>query len=523
MGIPRLAIICALLNLAGGLLFGYIIGFVPIYTTFNSFNTNCEKLTGKEACETVQHANCIWASRNGTAHMSDPNATMECLYLNFRTAPCSDAHGDEARCNAIDGCTFDYSANECQHNPDWSPIQTGAFAGAMIIGGMIGSIPASKIISALGSKRTVILTTTMSVVATICLHIARAYDEYGLLIFARILMGSGCGIMCAVCSLYVGEMTPAEYAGPVGVLFQVAVTFGIALASAMGLILQPHDFNVDMQMEMRFQVFIGVQLVVAVLLYPVACYLEPRPCEVDASEESRKLVTDNLGKGGVNRNTGASIAPERDIPPHDLIAPFIAAVALCAGAQLTGINAIMNYAPNITKAANLPPLLGNFVVMLWNFVTTLVSIPLSSRFTPRTLFINGLAFATIACFLTGIAVFPGVIKDDDARHGLAGFGVFLFIAAFEIGMGTTFWIHVQAIFPGKWRGPGCSFIMVFQFSLNIVINFCFPIWVVGFSGGPSKNQDKGMGAVFFLFGSFGFFSLAALLKTLYPATVDEEF
>ncbi len=505
---PRIVLLCAFLNLAGGLLFGYLIGFVPIYTTFNTFNTNCEKLTGQEACETVQHANCIWAARNATA-------PEQCLFRNYKLAPCSDANGDENHCNAIDGCTFDYSANECQHNPDWSPIQTGAFAGAMIIGGMIGSIPAAKIISIIGTKRSILVTAVAAVIATICIHISRATDTYGLLIFGRILVGAAAGIVCVACPMYVGEMTPAEYAGPVGVLFQVACTFGIFWASAMGLILQPHDFSVDMKMEMRFQVLIGVQLFVSVLLIPAALVIPRAKSEGGEGNETEKIVSK-----AEEKVVNAEAAEE--IECSSLTVPFIASIALCCAQQLTGINAIMNYAPNITKAANLQPLLGNFVVMLWNFVTTLVAIPLSKRVTPRLLFLGGTLIGTLACLLTGIAVFPGIIGDDDARHGLAGFGVFLFIAAFEIGMGTTFWIHAQALFPGSWRGPGCSFTLVFQFILNIIINFCFPIWVVGFSGGPSKNQDKGMGAVFFLFGSIGCLSLFVLLKTLHPAAKGKE-
>ncbi|KEG13045.1 putative hexose transporter [Trypanosoma grayi] len=56
--------------------------------------------------------------------------------------------------------------------------------------------------------------------------------------------------------------------------------------------------------------------------------------------------------------------------------------------QLTGINAVMNYAPTIMSSLGMEALVGNFVVMFWNFVTSLVAIPLASFFTMRQLFLG---------------------------------------------------------------------------------------------------------------------------------------
>ncbi|TPP49667.1 Sugar (and other) transporter family protein [Leishmania donovani] len=96
-----------------------------------------------------------------------------------------------------------------------------------------------------------------------------------------------------------------------------------------------------------------------------------------------------------------------------------------------------------TSTANscLAPLVGNFVVMLWNFVTTLASIPLSYVFTMRQLFLFGSLFTSSMCLLMcGIPVYPGVSKKTEVKNGVAITGILLFILGFEVcvARATTF-------------------------------------------------------------------------------------
>ena len=508
MGLPKIVIYCALVNIVGGLLFGYAIGFVPIYTTFNEMNTDCTGLKDQDACASVKHAACFWSPINATYG--------ECLYRDHAANPCRQ-QTNQSSCDVYPACAWDFSKTRCQHSPAWTPSQTGLFATAMIVGGLFGSTFAAKVVSLLGTKKTIFASAMIGLLSTMCVTIARAEGVFALLVIGRVLLGLACGFACVACPLYVGEMTPAAYSGPVGVLFQVACTFGIFLAASMGLILQPHSFTGDMKMELRFQILIGVQWLVSGALVPVSMIIPPLTSEKQGDEPEKEAIVVKT----INRNTLP--AGESDIPFRALLIPLIGSIALCSAQQLTGINAVMNYAPSITAAAGLAPLTGNFIVMFWNFVTTLVSIPLAKRFSARRLFITATVVASTSCLLTGIAIFPGVISSATPRHVLACLGIVVFIAAFEMGMGPTFWIHAQSLFPGKYRGPGCSFTLVFQFILNIIINFAFPVSVVALSGGPSKDQDKGMASVFMIFGSFGAVSVMAMFKTLRPAEQEEAF
>jgi hypothetical protein len=177
-------------------------------------------------------------------------------------------------------------------------------------------------------------------------------------------------------------------------------------------------------------------------------------------------------------------------------------VVLATVQQFCGINAIMNYVPNIATTVGVSnPFLSNFVVMIWNFITTLIAIPIAARAPPHVSYVVGAVVASIACFITGIPTYPGVTDSDHVRNGMVIFGILLFILAFEFGMGPSFYVLAQSIYPARLRAKGCSFTLAMQFLFNIGVNYGFPVLVEAFSGGANGDQKKGLAIMFFLFGS----------------------
>ncbi|KEG13046.1 putative hexose transporter, partial [Trypanosoma grayi] len=154
--------------------------------------------------------------------------------------------------------------------------------------------------------------------------------------------------------------------------------------------------------------------------------------------------------------------------------------------------------------------------MVWNFVTSLVAIPLASFFTMRQLFLGASLAASVAClFLCGIPVYPDV-AETNVKNGVAITGVAVFIAAFEIGVGPCFFVLAQDLFPRSFRPKGSSFVLLANFVFNIIINVCYPIATEAVSGGPSGNQDKGQSVAFIFFGCIGLVCFVLELFFLYP-------
>ncbi|CUG88290.1 glucose transporter, putative [Bodo saltans] len=486
----------AFINLVGGGIFGLGIGFVPIHTTFMEISQNCTLYESADSCSTVSGTSCHWGYSNVTSKTECLfNDAIDCLIFNGTTSD---------QCSTLSYCVWTFDDKLCQHAAGYTAVESGIFSGAMIVGGLIGSLIIPSVVNRIGRKKCMIIIGLVSIVSSILVHVASGTFTYGLLIVARILFGIAMGALCCVGPMYVEEMVPDDYRKPVGVLFQVFCTFGIMLAALIGLLLNPTDFTKNVDMPARFQGFDAVVTLYAVLVLVAGLTME----------ESTKWARD----GGAAENiqlVSKATTPTKTLAWGDMKLSLFVALCLCIAQQMTGINAIMNYAPNITKSMNLKPLTGNFLVMVWNFVTTLVSIPIASRVSMRRMFLTGTLIASLACLCTGIPVYPGVTSEN-TRSALAGIGIAVFIAAFEIGMGPCFYVLAQILFPDSFRPRGSSFTMVTQFMFNIMINILFPISVVAISGGVSGDQNKGMGITFIFFGVCGLLSWVVLLRFMEP-------
>ncbi|ORC85098.1 hexose transporter [Trypanosoma theileri] len=265
--------------------------------------------------------------------------------------------------------------------------------------------------------------------------------------------------------MYVDQNAHPKHSKVDGVLFQVFTAFGIMPVALMGLALgQSVNFEKNANMNGRMQGFCAFSTALSVLMIVLGIFL---------GESKAKFAggRDDVGDSGA-----------LDINEYSymqMIGPLVMGSVTAGTLQLTGINAVMNYAPTIMSNLGMEPLVGNFVVMMWNFVTALVSIPLASYFTMRQLFISSSLTASLSClFLCGVPVYPGVASTS-AKNGVAITGIAVFIAAFEFGIGPCFFVLAQDLFPRSFRPKGSSFVMVVQLVFwELVERICAWFWSI---------------------------------------------
>lgn len=484
-------VLLAAVNAIGGLVFGINIGYVPAFTEYFSRNADCSNNLDAEACLHNSHVTCMWEPLTNST-----NSSYACLFSDG--VQCS--FGTKQACDAVDVCVWDYSdGGSCNHEFGWESWEKGLFSGAMIIGAMIGSSLAGYFLAKFGRKKVIGFIGLDALVGTAFMVLARYLDSYGTMIMARIIIGIATGAACVACPLYVSETAPKHLQGPLGVGFQVGCTLGIVLEAFLAFALAPAQYGVQ-HWEQRIQLGLTMPTGLAALALVAVAVVLP---------ESRVWLaqrdTSHLPHLLVNERTSDT----------NMKLPLLVAVVLSLATQMTGINAIMNYAPSITKAAGLEPLTGNLLVMIWNFVTALASVPITQCFERRTLYLMCLGLCTVACFLTGIPTFPGVVSDT-AGQTLAFIGIAVFILGYEVGVGPLFFVLATELFPSAFTNTGSSFTNTANLVFNLTINFCFPVAVEAISGGPTGNQNKGMAVVFMIFGVIGLLSLLFLYRFLYP-------
>ncbi|EPY19283.1 lmgt2 [Strigomonas culicis] len=368
----------------------------------------------------------------------------------------------------------------------------------MIVGCFFGSFVGGPLSRLIGPKLVFLLVGIAGVICSVMYHISVALDLFWVLCVFRLVIGVFLGVCCVAAPMYVAENAHPKYAKMIGVMFQVFTTFGIFLAATMGLAMGQsikYDAPSSQNLIGRLQGLCVLSTLLSLLVMAMGIYLpgslrqkRAQPTEpVGEDEQERELPTD-----------------EKTYSCVQMIGPLLMGFIVAGTLQLTGINAIMNYAPTIMQSLGLAPLVGNFVVMVWNFVTTIFSIPLASVFTMRQLFLACSLITSVMCLLMcGIPVFPGITHKTEAKNGVAITGILIFIGAFEMGVGPCFYVLAQDLFPKSFRPTGASATNVAQFVFNVIINVCYPIATEALSGGASGNQDKGQAIAFIFFGCIG--------------------
>lgn len=316
-----------------------------------------------------------------------------------------------------------------------------------IIGAGMGSIPANKF----GRKKTLILIGFIFLVSS--LGSALANDVYTFMAF-RFLGGLSIGASSVVAPVYISEIAPPQHRGKMGIAFQVNVVSGILLAYLTNYLLQ----GVGGENDWRYM--LGI-IAIPSLLFSVMMFFTP--------ESPRWLIlyrNDEAGARKIFEKSGAAAdelikeirnsvqqKKKESLFSGKFSKPLMLAFLLALFNQLSGINAIIYFAPRVFEMAGLgkdAAFLSSAGIGIVNFLFTMLGWYLIDRSGRRKLMYIGSAGYIISLTLMALA-FAGYING-----GISIF-VFLFIAAHAIGQGSVIWVFLSEIFPNSVRAAGTSF------------------------------------------------------------------
>jgi len=148
-------------------------------------------------------------------------------------------------------------------------------------------------------------------------------------------------------------------------------------------------------------------------------------------------------------------------------------IILSIANQLTGINGIVFYAPQIfSKHFPKDALVLTFTAVgTWNFLSVFISFALVDRFPRKSLLIGTLTLMTISALVLG---FVDTVAPSISAY-VSVLAIMLFIGAFECGTGPLFWVMAVEAFPANVERAALSFTNATVWICNIMLSFCFPL------------------------------------------------
>ncbi|KAI1892622.1 hypothetical protein AGOR_G00135470 [Albula goreensis] len=103
------------------------------------------------------------------------------------------------------------------------------------LGGFFGSLMVAPLVNKMGRKGTLLFNNIFSIIPAVMMGASEAAKSYEIIIIARILVGICAGLSSNVVPMYLGELSPKNLRGAIGIVPQLFITIGILTAQVFGI------------------------------------------------------------------------------------------------------------------------------------------------------------------------------------------------------------------------------------------------------------------------------------------------
>lgn len=344
-----------------------------------------------------------------------------------------------------------------------------------VIGSMTGGIPAER----LGRRRTLFWIAVLYLLASLGTALAPGWSVF--LVF-RFLGGLGVGASSVAAPMYITEISPAKSRGKLVGMFQFNVVLGILVAYLSNFLLAGVGAE-PWRWMLGVQALPSLIFLVAVLNIPESPrWLLLKKGNVAGAREVLHLIDAETAEQtltAIQQSSHPTAASAR-LFSGEYRTPILLAVLFAVFNQVSGINAIIYYAPRIFEMTGLgksSALLSSAGIGLINLIFTLISMNLIDRYGRRTLMKIGSVGLIITLALVARAFY---VHDFGLTVPLL---LFAYIAFFGFSQGAVIWVFISEIFPNEVRASGQALGSFTHWLMAAIITFTFPYLSERFGGG----------------------------------------
>jgi SP family galactose:H+ symporter-like MFS transporter len=345
----------------------------------------------------------------------------------------------------------------------------------VLIGAMIGALVGGVVADRIGRRATLVWAAGIFIVGSL---LAPLSVNVSVLIVARAIIGIGIGFTSVTAPVYVSELAPPQSRGMLIGLYQFALTVGSALANLVGYWLAAQQswglmFGIAVVPTIFF---LGVILTVPES--PRWLFAHSRQPEAEAVLHS---YTDALGAQQFLVDIEEGLKTPMEQGWSALWSPAVRgslfiAVGLTVLQQVTGINTIIYYGPQIFElagsASHASAIFATLLVAVVNVLATVVGIVLVDRIGRKPLLYAGVTGMTIALFALSYG-FSHTAALGSSLGAVAIACLMVYIACFAFSLGAIAWILVAEVFPLRVRGRGVAAGTLFSGIANFAVSLTF--------------------------------------------------
>ena len=369
---------------------------------------------------------------------------------------------------------------------DLSAAMVGWAASSAIWGCVVGAMLAGTFSDRFGRKKVLLVTGILFTLSAIGSAIPENLTQF---IGARFIGGLGVGAASMLSPLYIAEVAPARNRGTLVSLYQLAIVLGINLVYYINYRISTSG-DEAWNTEFGWRYMLGSEVIPAGLFFLLLLFVPESPRWMVKNGKAGKALDTLIKINGVVKakeilNEIKEVLSHESGKIGELFQPglrkaLIVGVVLALFSQITGINAIIYYAPEIFKSVGFATgsaFLQTVIIGVVNTLFTFVALWLIDQTGRKVLLLWGVGGMILCLLGVGICFQLEITSGPWLLIFILGY-----IASFASSLGPIPWVMMSEIFPTKIRGAAMSFGILILWIGVLLITQLTPMMLEGLGG-----------------------------------------
>ncbi|CAB1416237.1 unnamed protein product [Pleuronectes platessa] len=284
------------------------------------------------------------------------------------------------------------------------------------LGGFFGSLMVAPLVNKLGRKGTLLFNNIFSIVPAVMMGVSEIAKSYEIIIVARFIVGICAGLSSNVVPMYLGELSPKNLRGALGIIPQLFITIGILSAQVLGIRnILGNSTGWPLMLGLT-----GIPALIELLFLPFSPE-SPRYMLIQRGDEktAKKALQRLRGCDNVDAELSEMRLEEQSekaegrlsvlslLSQRSLRWQLVSIIVMNMGQQLSGVNAIYYYADSIYATAGVKQndiqyvTVGTGAVNVFMTIAAVFIVEASGR---RLLLLCGFGICCVACVLLTVAL-----------------------------------------------------------------------------------------------------------------------
>ncbi|CAF3758695.1 unnamed protein product [Rotaria socialis] len=377
---------------------------------------------------------------------------------------------------------------------------SGSIVGIMLVGCFLGALLAGPAGDRFSRKYSIVIFSLVFIVSAI---LQTGSFNLFMLLLSRFVAGISVGALSMLVPVYQSEIATKNIRGRLISLQQWAITIGIAISFWINYGTNVWFFGTSAawRIPLALQIVPALTLAVGILFFPFS----PRwLMAVGRDSEALRVLSQIRSVSSIEcLDEYNDIKNEIDLEREQAVRSYaqffypplrrrlILGVSIQILQQLTGINSVMYYAPEIFKQAGLndqgASLLATGINGFVLIIATIPAILYIDKLGRRFILISGALLMTLSMLIMGgtmgvhgythfnetLDTVQVIIPNQTASYVIIFF-VYVFVASFAFSWGPTAWVYCTEIFPLSMRSKGTSITTAANWATNCIVSFLVP-------------------------------------------------